>query len=128
MTYIFYMKTEGRPTKRQRTSLGERIVQARKRCGISQKDLAEELGVSQQAIVFWERSTNTIRSDTLAKLAQALNVTSDELLGLKPPRQGNPSGRANKIFDAVKKLPRRQQEKVFDFVEPFVENHMAKAE
>ena len=35
-------------------SLGERISQARKRAGLSQEQLGEQLGVSRQAVSKWE--------------------------------------------------------------------------
>ena len=116
------MHPGGRPTKKNRSSLGQRITDARERAGISQAQLADKLGTSQPAIAYWERSAANLRSDVIAKLSQVLGVSADELLGTQAPRQkaAQPVGKARRIFDAVSKLPRRQQEKIFDILQPFV--------
>ena len=61
-------------------------------------------------------------------MAKALGVTVEELLGVtptKPKRQARPkAGSAIRFFEAgSSKLPRRQQEKVADFVGAFVAQH-----
>ena len=35
-------------------NLGNNLFQARKRCGLSQEDVAEKLGVSRQTVSKWE--------------------------------------------------------------------------
>jgi transcriptional regulator with XRE-family HTH domain len=93
----------------------------REEAGVSQIQLAEKLGVSQQAVAQWERKTTGVRSDTLAKLAAALGVTGDTLLGTKTKRTAAaPQGRARSAFDKVSTLPRRQQDKIIAVVEAFV--------
>ena len=79
------------------------------------------MGVSQQVVAAWERKAKALRTDTLIKLASILNISADELLGIKPARQGGPTGRVRQVFDAVSALPRRQQQKIVDVVEAFVE-------
>jgi ribosome-binding protein aMBF1 (putative translation factor) len=44
----------GRPTKRKRTAFGERLVAAREAAGLSQRDLADKIGISQRALSWWE--------------------------------------------------------------------------
>jgi transcriptional regulator with XRE-family HTH domain len=120
------MHPGGRPTKNPRTPLGQRIAQARERAGISQKQLAELLDTDQQRIAYWERNASGFRSEsTLARIAEVLGVSTDELLGTKPPRKqvAKPIGKARQLFDAVSKLPRRQQEKIIAILEPFVSHH-----
>ena len=121
--YDALMHPGGRPAKHPRSNFGARIAHLREQAGLSQIDLAQKLGVSQQAVALWERKASTVRSDTLSKLAQALNVTSDVLLGVNPPKS-NPStakGRLALLFDKASRLPRRQQEKIVEFVEAFVD-------
>jgi len=77
------MASKGRPTTKLRTALGERIMQAREQAGISQTELAQMLGVTQQTVLTWERKVSSIRTDTLIKLANIFKVSADELLGLK---------------------------------------------
>lgn len=96
-------------------------LDAQQRAGLSQGDVAAKMEVSQQVVAAWERKAKALRTDTLVKLASILNVSADELLGIKPARQSGPTGRVRQVFDAVAALPRRQQQKIVDVVEAFVE-------
>ncbi len=49
--------------------------------GLSQKELAGKLFVSQQAIARWETDKATPNPETVVKLAEIFDVTTDELLG-----------------------------------------------
>jgi transcriptional regulator with XRE-family HTH domain len=124
-SYDAGMHPGGRPAKSPRSKLGERIAQARLQAGLSQIDLAQKLGVSQQVVANWERKAKAVRTNTLTKLAQALNVSVDQLLGVNAPKPKRliAKGRLQSVFEAAAQLPRRQQEKVAEFVEAFVERH-----
>lgn len=63
-------------------TLGERLKMRRKQLGYSQHELAEKSGILQNQISRYEADTNMPTSEALVKLAKALNVTSDWLLGL----------------------------------------------
>lgn len=52
----------------------------RERANISQKELAERVGVTQAAISHWERGVRMPRADMVVKIAKELNCTADELL------------------------------------------------
>jgi transcriptional regulator with XRE-family HTH domain len=118
------MHAGGRPTKEPRSALGQRIAQARERKGISQAQLAELLQVKQPTVAYWERKAKNIRSDVMTRLAHALGVSADVLLGTKaPPPQAQPAGKARAAFDAVSRLPRRQQDKIVEVVQALVAQH-----
>jgi transcriptional regulator with XRE-family HTH domain len=128
--YDAAMHPGGRPTDKPRTALGERLQAARERAGISQKELAERLGTNQQRIAYWERSAIGFRDgDLLTKLTDILGVSADELFGVNAAKSkataAKPNGRARQMFEAVSKLPRRQQEKIFDILQPFVTQQTA---
>ena len=66
-------------------TIGERIRECRRNANITQKELGNRLGVSQQQIAQYEKGVRIPRIETLKKLASALNVTliaflDDELL------------------------------------------------
>ena len=121
--YAPLMHPGGRPSKHPRSDFGTRLVALRERAGLSQLQLAEKLDVTQQAVALWERKTNAPRGDTLARLAAALAVSVDDLLGLAAPKAkaAVARGRLQSVFESAAKLPRRQQEKVAEFLEAFVE-------
>jgi transcriptional regulator with XRE-family HTH domain len=113
----------GRPPKYQRPPLGERIATLRERVGLSQQQLADALKVNQQMIAYLERRAVTLRPDQLADLADVLKVSVDELVGKAAPkaRGAGPSGKARQVFEAVSRLPRRQQQKIVEVVEALVD-------
>ena len=69
--------------------LNEKLFQCRKRCGLSQEELAERLGVSRQAVSKWELGTPLPELDKLRLLAKEFGVSADWLLDdtLDEPRE-----------------------------------------
>lgn len=64
------------------------VRQVRQRIGISQKDLARKVGITQAFLSEVETGTKSPSLLTAAKLARALGCTIDELLGeTKDPNQ-----------------------------------------
>jgi transcriptional regulator with XRE-family HTH domain len=122
--YVPVVQT-GRPSKRPRPPFGARLHALREEAGLTQAQVAEKLGISQRAYAFWEREPIALRAEQLATLAQVLNVSVDALVGQKAAkRRGTgPVGKARRVFEQVSKLPRRQQEKILDILEPFVRQH-----
>ena len=59
----------------------ERLKSLRKQAGLTQVDVAEELGISQPAYASWERGTKKPTQENLVKIAQILNVKVDYLVG-----------------------------------------------
>lgn len=53
---------------------GKRIRDYRKKAGLSQKELGERLGVSQQHIAQYESGKRLPKLSTMVKLASALNI------------------------------------------------------
>lgn len=59
---------------------GEKIKAARKKAGLTQKELGAMLGISQAAIVQFERKDSNMKLDTIRKIADALGVKLYELV------------------------------------------------
>lgn len=64
-------------------SIGNTIKCLRKAMGITQEELAQNLGVTYQAVSKWENDSTLPDVLTLPKLAAFFSVTIDELLGYK---------------------------------------------
>lgn len=65
--------------------LNEKILHYRKLAKLSQEELADQVGVSRQAVSKWELGESTPEVDKLLALARAFGVTTDELLSEAPP-------------------------------------------
>ena len=61
-------------------SLGERIKEQRKSCGMSQEKLAELVGVSRQAVTKWETDQSAPSTEKLFKLAEIFGTSVDLLI------------------------------------------------
>ena len=61
-------------------TLGEKIKEARKKCVLSQEQLAEKMNVSRSAIAKWETDKGLPDLDNLKMLSSFLNVSVDYLL------------------------------------------------
>ena len=111
-----------------RHGVGARITELRAQAGLSQKELAERIDVPIANIGFWERTNTPPSSKVLPQLAKALSVSVDELLGVKKTRMKRPvaKGQLQQVFEKASQLPRRQQHKIAEFVEAFVEKKAAR--
>lgn len=63
---------------------GKNIKNARKKAGLTQKELAEASGVAKVTIQQYETGKRQPRLEQLSMLAEAMKVHMDELLGTKP--------------------------------------------
>ncbi len=67
-------------------TLGKRILYYRKRMGMTQDQLAEQMGVSAQAVSKWEHDLSCPDVTSLPRLAEIFGISTDELLGLVSPQ------------------------------------------
>jgi transcriptional regulator with XRE-family HTH domain len=61
--------------------LGERIVELLKKVGLTQKQLAERIGVTEAAMSRYIKGEREPMSNVVADMATALKTTADYLLG-----------------------------------------------
>lgn len=60
--------------------LADKIIDERKRCGLSQEELAEKLGVSRQAVSKWESEQSTPELKKIIQMADFFGISTDYLL------------------------------------------------
>lgn len=60
--------------------IANKLVELRKKNGLSQEELADKLGISRQAVSKWERAESSPDTDNLICLAKLYNVSLDDLL------------------------------------------------
>ena len=73
-------------TRNDTEGFGARLAELRKAAGYTQVELAEALGMSQRMIAYYESIEDNPLAKILRLLAQTLRVSTDELLGVSPPR------------------------------------------
>ena len=63
-------------------NFNENLKEARLKSGISQKDLAENIGVAKSTYSLYESGKREPNVDTIKKIASSQNVSADTLLGI----------------------------------------------
>lgn len=61
-------------------NMGERIRAVRKAAGVTQRELAERLGIFYQQISQYERGERNPKYETVEKIADALGISVEELI------------------------------------------------
>lgn len=102
--------------------LGSRLAQLRKAAGLTQVQLAETLGISQQMVASYEVGRRRIPVSMLPALAQALKVQVDALLGSTAKAQAaqarrGPASQLQRSIERIGELPRPKQRFVLEMLE-----------
>lgn len=99
--------------------LGGRIAALRKELGLTQVQLAETLGISQQMVASYEVGRRRIPVSMLPSLAQALKVQTDELLGneTKTRTKRGPPPKLQQQVERLAQLPKAQQRMVMQMLD-----------
>lgn len=72
----------------KRETLGQTIAALRKEQGMTQLELAEQMGVTDKAVSKWERDLSCPDIQSFPKLAEIFGVSVDELLQVKTAAKG----------------------------------------
>jgi len=75
-------------TKKYSAMLGAHIAKTRKSLGFTQKELADRLGVSQQAVFAYEIGDRRIPVFAIDKIAKIFGITIEALLSCSTPTPG----------------------------------------
>lgn len=73
-------------------NFGDRLKELRLQNSMTQKDLADRIGVTKSVISFYELRERTPSPEVLVKLATIFHVTSDYLLGIEKGKSIDISG------------------------------------
>ena len=111
----------GRPSTKKPPQFGQRLIELRKRRGLAQGEFADVLGVTPQAVEYYEHRARNPSLDLLVKLASALDISMSELIGeteekTRRKKPGLPSALEERL-DRLRQLPKAQQETVLKMLD-----------
>ncbi|MBQ8236825.1 MAG: helix-turn-helix transcriptional regulator [Oscillospiraceae bacterium] len=86
-------------------SMGEIISALRKEKGMTQKDIADKLGVTDKAVSKWERDVAFPDTATIPKLAEILGVSVEDLMQAKAAPSAAPKGVDRIVKLVLKAVP-----------------------
>jgi len=121
-------KPRSKAEKAKDLALGIRIAALRKERGYTQTELAEELGTVQVVISNYELGKLRPHAEVIVRLAKALRVSTDEMLGVKPPSKNGAatvSRRVLRRLQAIDGLPKRDQDALFRTIDAFLQARKA---
>lgn len=96
----------------------EKLAEAMRECGATQEQLAEQAGVTQQAVSYLLQAPRNAKVETVARIAKALSVPLDGLLSQY--RTSEPDTYAPSIAHAAEMASRvgRTVEELYGIDEP----------
>ena len=102
-------------------ALGARIAQLRKNANITQVQLAEFLGVSQQTVNAYEMGHRRMAISALPRLARLLGVSIEELFG-EPARSGKRGStpQLQQKIERLSRLPKSQQKLLMQMLDGMI--------
>jgi len=93
-----------------RKDIGERLRALRHERRLTQVELAEILGMHQASLSQIERGTRGLTLQQTVKLARALRVSPDRLLGLGKTNGAPPATRNEKLMRRIRRIEQLPQE------------------
>lgn len=109
----------------QTQGFGERLAQLRKAAGYTQQQLADEIGASRRQVAYYEGESEHPPAGLLIDLARALNVTTDELLGMRTGRgkkAATPavSTRLERRLKLIERMPPKPKQQLLGLIDTFL--------
>ena len=96
--------------------IAKAIRQARIDQNMTQKNLADAMGVSYQAVSNWERGNSMPDIAKLEQLCGVLHITVNELLGMEEAAAAEPVPDVQELKEAADELPAEKRFHLFDFL------------
>jgi len=107
--------------------LGRKIASLRKEQQITQVQLAEILGISQQYMQAFEAGRRKVPSSMLPTLAEVLAVSVEELIGITNSdskdnsKKRGPAPKLLKQVEQISQLPKSKQKFVMDMLDTVIQ-------
>jgi len=103
--------------------LGNRIAEARKTQSLTQQQLGELLGISQQMVASYEIGRRRVPISLLPDLARTLVVSLEALIGEESKAAGKrgPAPKLQQQLERVTQLPKAQQRFVMQMIDTVIQ-------
>ena len=116
------MANQGTTTERGMRELAQRVARIRKEKGITQVEMAKRLGVTQPMVSRIEKGELRLNGEVIVKVAKLLQVSTDELLGVKAIKNSQPeiSRRWLRRLKKISQLSKRDQDGLIQTVDRYL--------
>ena len=100
-------------------AVGQRIKDAREAKNLTQEELAALVNLSSTHVSVIERGLKVTKLDTFVAIANALDVSADELL--VDVVAHSVTGVSNRLSDKISSLPMKEQKKIIKVIQALIE-------
>ena len=116
----------GRPTEKEAPLFGQRLSEARRAKGWTQRELAKALATNMKMIDYYERRAKNPALEVVQACAKVLEVPASYLVGVDEEesnkKKSGPVSPLERRFREVRKLPRKKQEFILQFLDTILES------
>ncbi len=84
--------------------VADRIKRLREQYGITQSELAKQLGITRSSVNAWEMGISTPSTQYIVELASIFDVSTDFLLGVENTVSINVSGLSDKDIELINSI------------------------
>jgi transcriptional regulator with XRE-family HTH domain len=102
--------------------IGANVTRIRKSKGLTQKDLANKIGISQRLLSHFEVGRRRIMAVMLFQIAQALDVATDKIFGVNGSKTSSKSisPSLTKRVQEIEKLPLNEKRALIKTIDNFL--------
>lgn len=100
-------------------AVGQRIKDAREEKNLTQEELAALVNLSSTHVSVIERGLKVTKLDTFVAIANALDVSADELL--VDVVAHSVTGVSHRLSDKISSLPMKEQKKIIKVIQALIE-------
>jgi transcriptional regulator with XRE-family HTH domain len=104
-------------------TIAKRLRELRKARGLTQVEVAQQLGIPQTLLSEYERATVRLHGAIIAALAKVLRASTDQILGVKPLKE-NGAFQDRRLFrrlQRIEKLPKRAKQTLLKTIDIYLE-------
>ena len=116
------------PVKTGDETIGQRLARLRKKKGLSQRELAKKMDLTQSIISAYELDTRTLSAKMVAQFAVFFGVSTDEIIGLKA--NGKEKMQLNlrlmKRIHKIEKLSEYKQKLILQMIDSYLRDSLPK--
>ena len=117
-----------RRIKGEADGFGARLAALRKQAGISQTALAQEIGISQRMMAYYESPSAFAPANLLSAMARVLGVSVETLLGTETAKRKAKAvdTRMQRRLQQIATLPPDERRQIMQLVDAFIERGQLK--
>lgn len=101
---------------------GNRLMSLMKARGMTQRQLSEVTGLTEAAISRYISGKRTPRALTIGIIANALNVTSDELIGMSSQERNTLNDAIDLVQRSAKQIPLNEKKRLISELVKYLDN------